>query len=257
MLFMAFPPGCGFNAVPEGLPELTPCSLTIVQEGKPLVGAIVLLYPDNQGCPWTVSGTTNECGVAEMTTHGKYPGIPQGDWSVTVSKNNTVYDKKSEGDNWTIYAKVDPLYSDKETTPLRLRCEAETVKMFDVGPETNIFVSNSRELPELFPCELTFLRDGKPVEGMKILLESKGRPRPYEIGGVTDETGTAVIYTDDGEIGAPRGNYHIRICENSDDSLETGTSDDSYPQKNTDNDVFEVRVKKSDEKTTQTFEIAS
>ena len=72
---------------PDGLPKLYPVSLRVVQEGKPLDGAsLVLRTADADALPWTIGGKTDDSGTLVLWTHGKYKGVPAGKFKVVVSK---------------------------------------------------------------------------------------------------------------------------------------------------------------------------
>ena len=132
--------GCGEKR-PDGMPKTYPCELTLTQGGKPLVKAQVMLYAKEAPCPWTVGGSTDENGVAEINTHGKYKGAPNGDWIVTVSKNIVIY-KDENDDTGDVYSKVELDYMNRETTPLELKTDGKTKAALDVGEEVEIYLED-------------------------------------------------------------------------------------------------------------------
>ena len=78
--------GCG-ESLPPGMPKLYPTSITVIQEGEPLEGAMVLLIPEDASLnDWGPGGITNASGVAVMLTNGQYRGAPLGKYKVTVTK---------------------------------------------------------------------------------------------------------------------------------------------------------------------------
>ena len=77
--------GCKDKSRPADLPDdMTPCEITITQEGTPLAGATVdLQYTTN--VKYNTSGVTDDNGVAVMKTYG-YAGAQQGTAKVRVDK---------------------------------------------------------------------------------------------------------------------------------------------------------------------------
>jgi len=78
--------GCGGPQRPDGMPPLYPCSITIIQDGAPLEGAIVSLLSQSGDGKWSSSAQTDEKGVAKLITYGQFHGAPEGSYHVTVSK---------------------------------------------------------------------------------------------------------------------------------------------------------------------------
>lgn len=72
---------------PDGLPTLFPCEITITQEDKPLVGALVELRNKSQPSSWATDGVTDENGVAKIKINGTFPGAPEGEYQVLVTKS--------------------------------------------------------------------------------------------------------------------------------------------------------------------------
>ena len=83
--------GCSQGLVHEGLPALVPCSITVMQDGRPLEDAIVTLTPKEGSTNWVVGGRTDAKGVAKIQTQMRYPGAPAGDYKVRVAKTVTEY----------------------------------------------------------------------------------------------------------------------------------------------------------------------
>ena len=77
--------GCKDKSRPADLPDdMSPCEITITQDGTPLAGATVdLQYTTN--VKYNTSGVTDENGVAIMKTYG-YAGAQQGTAKVRVDK---------------------------------------------------------------------------------------------------------------------------------------------------------------------------
>ena len=123
---------------PADLPEdMSPCLVTITQEGVPLAGATVeFKYSEN--VKYTTSGMTNDSGVAEMKTYG-YAGAQQGTAKVRVYKLVTegaseaeeYGEKGSLGNDFNV---VDPKYMSYDTTDLEITITKEKCEQsFDVG----------------------------------------------------------------------------------------------------------------------------
>ena len=80
-------PGCGGEKRPDGMPATTPVTITIMQDGAPLEGALVgFLSSDTVNSNWSAGGTTDSSGKAKMKTHSLYDGVVPGKYKVTVKK---------------------------------------------------------------------------------------------------------------------------------------------------------------------------
>ena len=86
LILLLIQSGCGGPQKPEGMPQLYPCSITIIQDDAPLAGAIVSLVSQNGDGKWSSSAQTDEKGVAKLITYGQFQGAPEGNYHVTVSK---------------------------------------------------------------------------------------------------------------------------------------------------------------------------
>lgn len=79
--------GCGGQKYPDGFPKVYPVTVSVVQDGKPLEGANVLFYAqDEVNSRWGIGGCTDAAGNAIMAVNGKYKGVPAGQYKVTVTK---------------------------------------------------------------------------------------------------------------------------------------------------------------------------
>ena len=65
-------------------------------------------------------------------------------------------------------------------------------------------------LPALHPCEVTITQDGKPLAGANVVFYGD---QTWAIGGGTDESGIAKIYTHGTFAGAPAGTYKVTITK--------------------------------------------
>jgi len=134
---LLFLPGCGGQKLPEGMPKPTPTTLTILQDGAPLEGALVSLFPMEAGSRWDGGGVTDSNGKAKMKTLGQYDGVVPGNYKVTVKK--TFVPKPPEGlsssevREWLATAPpptelVHKQFGTKETTPLDLKVDSSPVE---------------------------------------------------------------------------------------------------------------------------------
>lgn len=80
--------GCG-PARPEGLPELHPCTITVVDGSKPMSGiSVSFLRHGGQGA-WSLGGLTNSSGILQArTVFGSYEGrgVPAGTYAVVLNE---------------------------------------------------------------------------------------------------------------------------------------------------------------------------
>jgi hypothetical protein len=139
VLFFSILQGCRGHSKPDGFPPIYDCSITLTQEGKPLVNATLILFSEDGHCSWSVGGTTDKSGVAKIFTHGLFPGAPAGTFLVTVSK--TEADAYEQGEVRTksinVYTLIDKKFSNSSTTPLEIIIkEGKNNQTFDLGTAT-------------------------------------------------------------------------------------------------------------------------
>ncbi|MDR2642956.1 MAG: carboxypeptidase-like regulatory domain-containing protein [Planctomycetaceae bacterium] len=125
--------GCG-KSRPADLPKLYPAVITVLQDGKPLADANVQMVPQTDS-KWSAVGVTDANGKVEFFTQGKYKGVPEGTYTVLVSKVFTEpsqYANKPQPANvdygqWQemlaseklkSFNLVDTKFNDKSTSPL-------------------------------------------------------------------------------------------------------------------------------------------
>ncbi len=147
--------GCGGPKKPADLPELFPCSITIIQDGQPLEGASVQLNDPSSSSRFVVGGTTDEKGVAVIRTDGQYPGAPVGKYKVLVSKiyvpelpseappedpeARKEYDKKVQEMNAQQADTVDLKFKRPTQTPAEIEVTTAGAELtVDVGEKVNI-----------------------------------------------------------------------------------------------------------------------
>lgn len=75
-------------AKPDNLPDLTPCTVTVMYKGQPVQDANVVLAPDSG--QFSAAGTTDAAGKALMKTDGKYEGVAAGKYRALVTKMEKV-----------------------------------------------------------------------------------------------------------------------------------------------------------------------
>ncbi len=132
------------------MPELVPLTLTITQEGKPLAGAFVTLYPDD-GSQWSAGGESNESGEVALFTRSQFRGVAPGKFNVTVAKMEQTEstfqgdpEKDPEGYNRAesrriMYSLVDPNLLQPSTTTLTVTVEPEKLsETLDIGKAVRV-----------------------------------------------------------------------------------------------------------------------
>ena len=75
---------------PEGMPDLTPCTIEVTFGGERLADVGVLLKPkeveNNTPSGWSAGGKTNAEGKAIMMTAAHYTGVAPGEYVVSFEK---------------------------------------------------------------------------------------------------------------------------------------------------------------------------
>ena len=131
--------GCTESNRPGDMPKLFPCTVSVIQGGGPLEGAIVTFHSDSEQKYRPVAYTGAD-GNAVMQTYG-FPGVPIGKYKITVRKvvdDDFVYRTDEDGIEVIVssntYRLVDPLYSDVETTPHEIEITSKRAQAkLDVG----------------------------------------------------------------------------------------------------------------------------
>ena len=80
--------GCGGPSIPDHIPPLTPCTVTVTYNGEPVEGASVILAPESG--QFSAAGLTDAAGKAVMQTDGMYDGVPAGEYRASVTKREKV-----------------------------------------------------------------------------------------------------------------------------------------------------------------------
>lgn len=113
--------GCGQVKRPDGMPELYPVTITVLQNGTPLEGARVGSFPaDTALAQWGGGGTTDASGKITMHSYG-FKGLVAGEHSITVSKEYFTRPpgmETADKDEYEFF--VDTNFWSASTTPLRI-----------------------------------------------------------------------------------------------------------------------------------------
>jgi len=126
--------GCGGPARPADLPPLYPCTVTVLQDGQPLSEGVVSLSSTDPSFKWAVFAQLDASGKGKLFTQGLYPGAPEGEYKVVISKEETVTEQIGpavvrQGEfgeetitptRATVYTLVEKDYADAATTPLSI-----------------------------------------------------------------------------------------------------------------------------------------
>jgi len=134
--------GCG-QAKPDGLPPLQKVSLILQQDGSPLAGASVSLFPEDKSIKWSVGGRSNDRGEVVLRTHGQYTGVPLGKYVITVTKQEFTqsslpetapldpgeyaeWQRKKEEEVLPVYDLVNPTLGSQTTSTLTIEITKES-----------------------------------------------------------------------------------------------------------------------------------
>jgi len=136
--------GCGGSKTPPDLPKLYPCKITVIQDNKPLEDAIIFVRHDSG---FSFAGRTDAKGVAVIKADGRWPGVPEGEHVITISKIVKPTDLPAPESMFSQEGRkymeqlaketketVDLKYSDAKKSELRLKVGKKAVnETFDVG----------------------------------------------------------------------------------------------------------------------------
>lgn len=84
ILFVAVS-GCG-PKIPSDMPPLYPVKVTVMMDGEPLEKASIAFTLMEATGGYPIGGTTDSKGVAAPKTNGKYDGVPEGKYKISVNK---------------------------------------------------------------------------------------------------------------------------------------------------------------------------
>jgi len=140
--------GCGGPNRPADLPPLYPCAVTVTQDGQPLGEGSIILVSSAPSFKWSVFAQLNASGTGKVFTQGLYPGAPEGEYKVVVSKEESVSEQVGptivrQGEfgeetitptRLTVYSLVEKNFVDAATTPLSITISKKgNNQTFDCG----------------------------------------------------------------------------------------------------------------------------
>ena len=141
---------CKNEKRPDGMPDIYPCSLKIIQDSQPLPDAQVrIASSDPQIARFPCGGTSDQSGVVELKTMG-FKGAPRGTFKVVVSKiewknrpSNAEEARKyeSEGIKEESYDLVDRKFADASTTPLEIEIQEGVSSPIEIDVGSAVHVS--------------------------------------------------------------------------------------------------------------------
>jgi len=142
--------GCADSDRPSDMPKLYPCTVSVIQGGSPLEGAIVTFHSDSEQKYRPVAYTGTD-GNAVMLTYG-FPGVPTGKYKITVSKvvdDDFVYGADEDGMEIIVssntYRLVEETHSKVETTPHEIETTTKRGQItLDVGAPVRVRAGGSR-----------------------------------------------------------------------------------------------------------------
>ena len=159
--------GCGGEQLPPGIPKLYPATLTVMQDGKPLADAEIIMINVDPSTNWSAGGVTDQNGVLKLRTMGRYNGAPVGKYKVAVQKTETP----------DISLPYDPPY-DPPSDPAELREYNRLVK--EIRDNTFLLVDEKFSIEktelevEITPTELKVTVDVSPAVRVKPQVQPTG-----------------------------------------------------------------------------------
>jgi hypothetical protein len=134
-IFLILLTGCiGNDSRPAEMPKLVSCTVTILSEGQALADVDVAFHSDDPNFRWGASATTDANGVAKMVTYGRYFGVAEGEYAVTVSKlERETFNPEHPPKQVKVFTLTDIQYTNPKTTPLKIKVSGKTIQSYDVG----------------------------------------------------------------------------------------------------------------------------
>ena len=147
--------GCGGTSRPADLPRLYPCTIAVTQDGSPLSDAVATLVSTDPSFKWAVFAQLDSSGKGKVFTQGLFPGAPEGEYKVVLSKEESVSesigpvvapDPKADfiigtPSILTVFTLVEKQYTDAQTTPLSLTISSKgNDQQFDCGKPVREFL---------------------------------------------------------------------------------------------------------------------
>jgi len=136
ILFPLFFGGCTrLPERPEGMPELTPCTVEVTFGGERLPDVGVLLKPkdvvNNASANWPAGGKTNSLGKAVMMTAAHYKGVAPGEYVVSFEKY-APEETRSDGMPLPVKPLVPLKYSSRQSKETVTVTKQQTAYTFDL-----------------------------------------------------------------------------------------------------------------------------
>jgi hypothetical protein len=153
ILFFATFTGCGQRSQrPDDLPQLSPCKITVTQDGVPLQEANVVMFSKETSVKYrNATGMTDNNGIAEMRTYG-FSGVPVGVYKIMVKKTILEGAKEYVDELGTPqvsggkdYNLVNQKYQDEKTTDLEIEVTSGNNEIsIDVGKPVHELYQSTR-----------------------------------------------------------------------------------------------------------------
>jgi len=137
--------GCAPSNRPAGLPPLHPCTVTVTQNGTPLADVSVQLISKETEA-WPTTGVTDASGNAVIVTYGRFHGTPVGEYTVVLSKTESVSTGGQSGEETNsgtteIFSLIAVEYTKAETSKLRMTVSVgKNAQSFDIGAPVRVLV---------------------------------------------------------------------------------------------------------------------
>lgn len=139
--------GCSPRNTIDGFPKIYPCEIKLIQDGKPLSDCRIVLHSKDPAIVrWPIGGKTDDSGNATITTYGKFSGAPSGSYTVTLSREEIVYDGPPRviGDETIpgpgkVFSTINTNILDPGKSPLRIEVE-ERKNHFELDAGKKVYV---------------------------------------------------------------------------------------------------------------------
>jgi len=142
--------GCSGQKLPSDMPRLYPTVITVMQDGKPIADALVVLVNADPAIAWSCIARTDSSGRATMQTNGMYAGAPAGTYKATVVK------QEISGGSSDIYAGApDPAVDQEAYQGWLMQNEARIAAAERKGPVVHDLVDPKFADAETSPLEVT------------------------------------------------------------------------------------------------------
>jgi len=115
---------------PEGMPQLTPCTIEVTSGNERLAEVSVLLIPTDTG-GWQAGGKTDTEGKAVMVTAAYYTGVVPGEYIVSFEKYAPV-EIRSDGMPFPAKPLVLLKYSQRQSQEIITVTKNQTVYHFEL-----------------------------------------------------------------------------------------------------------------------------